>query len=199
MAFATVQEFADYMQTDVRNSAAEPALEAATSTIQTVTGQHFYLVTDDTVTVRGSDGVITLPQGPVRSVSALTTRFMGDTTETARTAGLDYVQWGTQLTWAVGGYTRLNSNPKWGAYGVVWPEYVTVTYTHGFDPIPADVKACCMALAAEQYSSPDGIGYESIEDYAWRRDDAGKTPASYQLSILARKYGTPVASLKVGR
>lgn len=197
MAFATVQEFADYMQTEVRNSAAEPALEAATSTIQTVTGQTFYLVTDDVITLRGGASVITLPQQPVRAISSVTTRWLGEATVTGRSDGLDYVRWGSTLNWAVGGYYR--SNPKWSTYGIDWPEYVTVTYTHGYDPIPWDVKTCCMALAAEQYTSPDGIGYESIEDYAWRRDDAGKTPAAWQLSVLARKYGQTCGSVQVGR
>jgi hypothetical protein len=191
-AFATVEQFAAFMQTNsVNEGAAELLLAAATTQIQLATGQHFFLVEDDTITIRGDAGRIYLPQMPVVSVASVTSRWLGDPTETPRLLDMDYVRWGNELNWSAGGYARINASPKWGSglYGYAWPEYVTVTYTHGYAEIPADVVVACMQLAAEVYSSPDGIGYESIDDYAWRRTESGTTPAAYALKMVTARYG----------
>jgi hypothetical protein len=189
-SFATVEQFTGYLQTDsVNETAAQLCLDAATALIQAETGQHFFLVEDDQITVRGGEGRIFLPQQPVVSISAVTSRWIGSAVDTANVVDLDYVRWGHELSWAAGGYVRINSSPRWGTYGYTWPEYVTVTYTHGYATIPADVVMCCLQLAAEQYSSPDGVNYESIDDYAWRRTEAGTTPAAYALKGVKARYG----------
>lgn len=188
-SFATVEQFEDFMQTSVNEPAAQLALDAATVQIQGETGQHFFRVEDDVITVRGSAGRIFLPQQPIVEVSAVATRWIGDAATIARTVDLDYVRWGNELNWVVGGYVRVNASPKWNTYGYGWPEFVTVTYTHGYDPIPADVVMACMQIAAESYSSPDGISYESIDDYAWRRTEAGTTPAAHALKAIVARYG----------
>lgn len=187
-SFATLQEFADFMQASITNSAATLALDASTARIQSETGQQFWYVQDDTITVRGNGGRITLPQRPVWSVSSVTTRWIGDAETTTRVVDLDYTHWNGELDWVVGGYVRVNASPKWSTYGYDWPEYVDVVYTHGYTTIPADVKLVNMQLAAEVYTAPDGVGYESIDDYAWRRGDASKTPAMLGLEALVRKY-----------
>lgn len=198
MAFATVQEFANYMQADVQTSAAEPALEAATSMIQTETGQHFYLVADDVLTIPSEgSSLIRLPQRPVLSIASVTSRYLGETAETPRLADMDYIASGSTLRWAAGSYYR--SNPRWSSLGWDWPEFVTVTYTHGYATIPMDVQYACLAMAAEFYSSPDGVRYEAIEDYSWRRDDAGKSPAWLMLKNVVRRYGDATASVKASR
>lgn len=189
-SFATVEQFAAFLQTDsVNEGAAELLLAAATSTIQAETGQHFFRVDDDTITIRGDAGRIYLPQQPVISIASVTSRWLGDPAETVRALDIDYVRWGNELNWAAGGYARINASPRWGMNGYAWPEYVTVTYTHGYDTIPADVQVACMQLAAEVYTAPDGINYESIDDYAWRRTEAGTTPAAYALKMVKARYG----------
>lgn len=189
-SFATVQQLQDFLQADtIHTAAATLALDGATARIQSETGQLFHYVADDVITVRGNAGRIYLPQHPVVSITELTTRWIGDSESTTRVVDLDYVRWGHELSWAVGGYVRLNASPRWGTYGYDWPEYVTVTYTHGYATIPADVVTCCLQLAAELYTSPEGAGYESIDDYAWRRTDAVTTPAAVALKGVVARYG----------
>lgn len=197
MAFANLQEFADFMQSDITNSAATLALDAATARIQSETGQLFDYVEDDVITLRGNTGRIVLPQLPVWNVASVTTRWIGDSETTTRVVDLDYVRWGSELSWAAGGYVRINASPRWGTYGYDWPEYVDIVYTHGFVPIPADVKLVNLQLAAETYTAPDGVGYESIDDYAWRRGDAAKTPAALGLEALVRKYSQRAQMVRV--
>lgn len=188
-AFASLQQFADFMQATITNSAGLLAVEAATATIQQATGQQFFYVADEEITVRGNAGRIFLPQRPVHSVASVSTRWIGDAEVTTRVVDLEFTRWGHELTWTAGGYVRLNASPRWGTYGYEWPEYVTVVYTHGYQTMPADVVMGCLQLAAELYTSPDGAGYESIDDYAWRRTEAGTTPAAVALKALVARYG----------
>lgn len=197
MAFATVQEFANHMQATVTTSAATSALNTATSRIQSATGQDFVLVEDDEITLRGGAGWIRLPQRPVIEVSSVVTQFLGDSATTTQAVNVEYTRWGDELTWIAGGYSRLGASPRWPYMYWDWPEFVTVTYTHGYAVIPDDVKGTCLDLAAEIYSSPDGSGYESIEDYAVRRDNAERTPATLALKALVRRYGTRSASVQL--
>lgn len=44
-------------------------------------------------------------------------------------------------------------------YGCHWPRKprsVVVTYTHGFNPVPDDVKGVCLSLAGRGYTNPIG-------------------------------------------
>jgi hypothetical protein len=198
MAFATVQEFSNYMQQTVANSAATLALDIATSRIRSETDQYLSLVEDDEITLRGSSGKVYLPQNPVISVESVTTRWIGESESLTQVVDVDFVRWGNELSWSSGGYVRAGASPRWGYLGHYWPEYVTVVYTHGYAVIPDDVKGCCLMLAAEHYTSPDGTGYESIEDYAWRRDDAGESPAAVALKALVKRYGCRSGYTRVG-
>ena len=55
--------------------------------------------------------------------------------------------------------------------------------------VPDDVRACCLALAAEHIAAPDGITFERVDDYSYRRPDPGKTAGSAMLAELVARYG----------
>jgi hypothetical protein len=197
-AFATVQEFANHMQATVSNSAATLALNYATARIQGACGQMFTYVAADDVVLPGGDSLLVLPQRPVLSVASVATTGYGETVPITQTLGSTWMRSGGVLTW-LGGSARLNGSPALPYLGYVWPASVRVVYEHGYATIPDDVKGCCMMLAAEVYTSPDGTHYESIDDYAWRRGDAVSTPAALALKALKTCYGQGAHSVRLGR
>jgi hypothetical protein len=195
MALATVQEFANHMQTTVTNSAAKSALDIATAQIQGACGQQFVYVVDDDVTLPGGTEKLVLPGAPVISISSVTTWDYTDLVGIPQAVDGAWIRSGATLIWR-GGLSRLNSSPALPYFGNVWPYYVRVVYTHGYATIPDDVKGCCLLLAAEIYTSPSGAHYESIDDFAWRRGDADKTPGAQALKALKARYGCGIHSLR---
>jgi hypothetical protein len=195
VAFASIQEFANHMQATVTNSAATSALDIATARIQGATGQMFTYVTDDTVTLRGDVERLELPQRPVHSITSVTTTGLGETAGVLQAVGTSWMRDGATLSWLGG--NRLNSSPALPYISYVWPYTVRVVYTHGYQVIPDDVKGCCLLLAAELYTSPDGTHYESIDDYAWRRGNASETPAALALKALKTCYGMGAHSVRM--
>lgn len=124
MAFATAPELAAYLGHELANEAqAELALTLATGIIQSETGQTIERVTDDVVTLRGGPyGELTLPERPVVTVSSVAGELVRE----------------DEWVWQGGTLFR--------RYG--WPEVVVVTYTHGYETVPLDVKAITLAVAA---------------------------------------------------
>lgn len=199
-AFATVQEFANFMQSTVTNSAATLALDAATSRIQDECEQLFTLVADDDITLPGGDADLVLPQWPVLSVESVFTTDWGDGVPVTQALGTSWSRRGAVLTWLGSGTRASGPKPAWPyVLRTVWPHDVRVVYTHGFATIPANIKMCCLKLAAESYTSPDGTHYESIDDYAWRRGDTASTPAAIELEKLRKRYRQSVYSVRATR
>jgi hypothetical protein len=58
-----------------------------------------------------------------------------------------------------------------------------------YPAVPDDVRACCLQLAAEQIAAPDGITFERIDDYSYRRPDPDKTAGAAMLAALVARYG----------
>lgn len=195
--FASVQEFANHMQATVSNSAATSALNIATARIQGATGQMFTYTVDDAITLRGDVEHLSLPQQPVHSITSITTTGLGETVGVLQAVGTSWMRNGSTLSWLGG--NRLNSSPTLPYISNVWPYTVRIVYTHGYQVIPDDVKGCCLQLAAEVYTSPDGTHYESIDDYAWRRGNAAETPAAMALKALKIRYGMGAHSVRLSR
>lgn len=66
---------------------------------------------------------------------------------------------------AVGGQTlTVEKDFDWTAYGKLiraghWPHRprsITITYTHGYDPVPDGVRAVCLKLAVSSYENTSG-------------------------------------------
>ncbi len=145
----SLAELADHLQRDITElpAGAIQALEAATATIHAYTGQTLTLVTDDQVTLTGP-GPLWLPQVPVVTVTAVTV-------DSVLLAATNY-------EWTV--YGRLASG--WRGR---WSGNVVVTYTHGYDSVPYDIRAVCWQVAARMLSNP----------YQYPREQVGQTTVSY--------------------
>lgn len=196
-SFASTAELGSFLQDSTLDpTSAQLALDLATGQIQDATGQTFFKVTGDTVTLRGYRRNIPLPQRPVSAVTAIS-----------------LTDWGfTDYPAAYGSWRLTNSILEWrgdigaqypeadsGVGRSMWPRLVTVTYDHGFDTIPAAVKDVCLKLAAERYSNPEGLDSERIDDYQYRR--TGRIQAGQRtfddLEALVRRYRTNALSVPV--
>jgi hypothetical protein len=124
------------------------------------TGQYFSKVIDDVATLAVTRGQVALPQRPAEKPS-IVARADGTGVYPASSwwwGGVGVVEFGSP-SWVANGPSRGSS-----------PHAVTVTYTHGFDEIPADVVAvvCQMVGRVIDGSDTPGLRSESIDDYQYQ-------------------------------
>jgi hypothetical protein len=122
-------------------AAANAAIAAATAVVRTYTGQRLTAVAGDAVLLSGSRGVLWLPELPVTAVSAVSVdgTALDEGAFAFEPSGrlLRLEDWGDGL-----------SHPWGWARGY---RNVSVTYDHGYDPLPADLVDVCARVAARQY------------------------------------------------
>lgn len=181
MSFATPADLAAYLQIPTfvgevdAEASAQLALDIATSVVIERTGQAFTATTGDVVTLDTFPGDdIRLPQRPVTAVTSVVTRERGHATTTTRTLNTDYEHRGDRL--------------RWVGFGS-WPYEVTVTYDHGYETIPDDVKGATLAVAAELFDNPEGLSRSALDDATTQHEWAEASPAERMLQLVARKYG----------
>src|ERR1051326_5505376 len=106
------------------------ALEGASAAVQTYTGQTLAFVEEDTVRVHGTGTQsLLLPQVPVGTISDITVTDLADV-DTVLTEDIDFV-------------VESDSGILWRTGFDVWTRgklNVSVTYDHGYDPVPGDVQ-----------------------------------------------------------
>jgi hypothetical protein len=140
------------MQAPVDAAAADLALASASAVIRKWTRQTITRVVDDVVTLRVVDcDELVLPQRPVVSVSEVKVNAL---------VLNDWVLSGERLL-RTGGWRYLPGTSSYPDPGLV-----QVTYTHGWDEIPDDVRGVCLDLAASTVSNPGMLRQESIDDYS---------------------------------
>ena len=184
MSFATPDELATYLQaSSVNEEAAQLALDIATAVVVERTGQDFEQGTNTVVTLNPDGEDIYLPQRPVSAVTSVTTRNRGYAETTTRTVHADYEVMGSRLRWVGLG---------------TWPYEVTVTYSHGYADIPADVKGATLAVAAEFYNNPEGLSRSQIDDASDVHEWAEDSPDERLLKLVARKYGRKPLTVRIG-
>jgi hypothetical protein len=142
----------------VEIAAAETAIRMATAAIQNYCGQVLALVEDEQITLDSAGGPrLFLPELPVVSVAQV-------------------VEDGEILV--------VDDDYKLGQYGILYRvdadwaagiQIVTVTYTHGQDPIPDDAIDICTRAALRRYQAGlraaemdgvPGVASKSLGDYA---------------------------------
>ncbi len=118
---------------------AELLLDAASETVRGYCNQRLDRVYDDTVELAGGDReVLLLPELPVETVT--TVLVDGDPV--------------TEFTFdRQGVLVRDDGEP--------WTGIVTVTYTHGYDPIPSDAAGVVLQLASRALGNPAALQSES--------------------------------------
>lgn len=164
MAFATVAELALYLQrtfTPTQDAQGQLALDLATGLIQGHTRQRLERVVNDSVRLRDTYGgdTLTLPERPVISVASVTVDG------TALVLDDGYAWDGSDVLVRLG---------DWWANGKV----IQVVYTHGFSPIPVDVKNVCLRAAARSFTNPSGLVSETIDFWTRTYSSAGERSAA---------------------
>lgn len=155
-SLATVADLAALLGrtfTTEQEAQAQALLDQASSIVRAYVRQDItQATTTDTFTMRRADpllhrcgGVVTLPQRPVVDV---------DTVSVNGTAVTDWWQEGSDLlvrAWAWGQPPAAHRAPQ-----------VTVTYTHGWDPVPGDIQAIVMQAANRVMVNPGQIRSETV-------------------------------------
>lgn len=165
-SFATTDDLAAYLQQTVDTASAQLALDSATALIQNYTRQTIFLVDNDTVTLTGNSAVLLLPQRPV-----VGTPVVNGLVPSAvyRFDPPDRLTYGIPSGNLAAAQYANGPDPVYG----VWPLQVSVTYSHGYATIPADIKAVCLSVAARSYDNPQGLRGETIGSYSVQYAGAG--------------------------
>jgi hypothetical protein len=194
----TADELAAYMRTSISDddqAAAEQALQLAIGLIRGETRQHIDYVEDDTISLTGSWGYdLWLPERPVHSVSAVT---VGATT-------LDVP------SYRVSSNGRLYRGPVSPTVSFQWDDVsepwggsntlISVTYTHGYQEIPADLRAVCLSLAARRHSNPESLQSETIGSYSYTNQNSEGSSSMALLDderAVCARYRIDVRSIAV--
>jgi hypothetical protein len=157
---ATVDDLAARMQrtlSDEEQIRAYYLLQDASATVRNYCRRDF-TSDETTMRVRVRNGKIRLPNSPVTAVSSITDMDGNDVT----------------FTWYSGSTIDFTSTPlnAWELNGSIRPQWVDVTYTHGYDQIPDTVIAIVCRLAATALDTPAedaGTQSESIAGYSYTR------------------------------
>lgn len=175
--FATTDDLGAFLAevlTGARQTQAAVALEMATARIQGWTKRRLELVVDDVVTLDGTaDTELTLPSWPVVEVTAIEI-------DGVAAAGTSYKRSGGTLFRDAG----------WGRRGGT----VDITYTHGYDPLPDDIRMVAVQLAVRIMQNPMGIRQEAIGTYSvtYGGDNPGDDdPLLKQLTRYRRRTASP--------
>lgn len=136
-------------------------LRLASGEARGYTGNLFDYVEDDVVRLNGTGtAVLLLPEAPVADVSSIVQAVgLADELELElpgpTAAGV--VEWDED-----GVLERID-----GGVFARRRRYYAVTYSHGFENVPDEVKAVVLRVAARGFESPDGVRQEALGRYSY--------------------------------
>lgn len=127
----------------------QTALEIASAAVRSKTRQQLSVVTETITLPATGNHVLTLPEFPVTAITAVTRDG----------AALTADAW----SWIspVGVVTTLDGS-RW-----LTPQVITVTYTHGWDPLPRDLAGVVLSKAKRWLESPTGQDVQSETLGSW--------------------------------
>lgn len=182
-SFASASDLATLMQRTLSPTeidAAEMVLAFATSAIQSAVRQQIETVEADTVELRGNwTPYLQLPQRPVLDVTAIS---LSTPYTAVLTVGSTAYRWTR-----AGKVTLLWSPANWPTEGAGYGSWggpdstVSVTYSHGFDVIPADISGVCLRVARRMMDNPQMVMSESVGGYYNYTLAPGADPSSVLL------------------
>lgn len=158
---ATVPELRLFLEDDTLDAErAELFLRLASGEARGYTGNGFDWIEDDVVRLNGTGTpVLLLPEAPVADVSELV-QAVGLAAELILESPVD-----TSPAW------------EWDEDGVIERidggvfarrrRHYQITYSHGFEVVPDEVKAVVLRVAARGFESPDGIRQEALGRYSY--------------------------------
>jgi hypothetical protein len=186
---ASPSDLAAFLQADVDTASATIYLESATGLIQAYTQQTLEYVEDDTVTLLPSEGRIVLPERPVVDVTSV--------------AGLPAGGWtlvrDTLLPGPVYSYMWelddiITGNVTWTPMSM---PTIAVTYSHGFQVIPKDLRGLCLSVAARLYANPSSVEMESVGQVQTRYSQKGGMDLTEVERRLANRYRLTSRTVRV--
>lgn len=167
---------------------AEALLDSASARVRTYTGQQFDETTGGS-RLRVRSGRVRLPQRPVTAVASVADTDANDVAFTWHAGDTVYLD-------ALGTLHRFDLQP----YGGSGPQWVDVTYTHGYASTPDDVvEVVCQMVLRAFGSDPaaSGLTQESVEGYSYSIGGAAAAGAvgmlddeKAALDVYRRKGGT---------
>lgn len=189
MALASATDLQDYLQQTVDANTSALILDMATGVIQAYTRQQLEYVQNDTVDLTPMEGRLVLPERPVVDVTAVAGLSTGDWTLVRDTIypGPVYIH-----DWELDDI--LTSNVTWTP---LWKPTVQVTYSHGFQSIPNDLKALCLSVAARLYANPTSIESEMIGQTSTRYSQKGGLALTDVEKQLANRYKSTVRTMRI--
>lgn len=150
--------------------------------------------TTDTFTMRRADplrygggGLVTLPQRPVESVTAV------------EVDGVATTDW-----WLDGNEVKVRAWSWAESPAAHQPPQVEVTYTHGWDPVPGDIVAIVLQAANRVIVNPSGIRSEAVGGISTTYlipatgENLGVLLSRTEQRVLDR-YRRTAASVRLGR
>lgn len=188
--------------TDTEAARADALLADASALVRNYTNQNFDHVTDDVAVVRAVAGQVKLPQRPVSSVTSVVaiggsdlipdvalTDWMFDKIDTVRIGEGNYVINLPEVWWDDDGY----------------PGTYRITYSHGYETVPADVVAVVCGMVSRTLTAPNtagGVTSEVIGSYSYRMHEPNTgvavTLTAADQAVL-KTYKRTAATIKIGR
>lgn len=136
-------------------------LAGASAAFRSATRQHISRVAGDVVALDGDgSSVLLLPQVPVTAVTSV---VVDDGSTSTTLAAADYQWFGNGV---------LRRSGKWPAR----PRSVTVTYDHGYDPIPDDVQEAVAKRAARGLDERVGVASAQLGAASYTFTQPGPSP-----------------------
>lgn len=180
MAIITVEELAAFMGKTFNSSESAQAsaiIDVVEGAIESEIGASFTLVVDDLVRVQADGhGIIELKKKPVTAVTSVMDMD-----------GVEIDSWEFD-----GLVTIFNLYPQ---------QVVDITYSHGFDSVPKDIKGVALGVSSRVMYNPAGLRQETVGaisvTYPGIGGEAGTINfSSYERGVL-RKYGDDMASMRL--
>ena len=183
-ALATVADLAAFCGWAGSDAQARLAIDVATGVVQRACAQTLLPVVGDVVTLAGGQPTLILPERPVTAVSGV--------------AGYDSGAW----RWDGRDMLMLTAGAVWSATvtshaWMVWPDTVTVTYSHGFTSIPADLKGVCLTVATRLLDNPSGVRAETVAGYSATYGDAAGISLTATERAVCNTYRRRTTALRV--
>lgn len=180
MSLITPAELATKLQRTIADDVAQQACDLASAQVQALTKQTIV----QTAHVEHVELSAQMVDGSWRAVGRLWQRpIVSVDTVTVDGTDLDPAAW----WWRPGPDVLIVADPA--------TALATVEYTAGYDPVPGDLKAVALTLAAAEVANPTGVVSESIGDYAVTWSD--KATAARIDTILAG-YRPRAGTIRLG-
>src|SRR5436189_3923873 len=142
-SLATLDDLEARIGTLTDPARAQAILDDVSARVRAYTGQDFTLTEDHEVRLKVRAGTVRLPQRPVVDVSAV-----------ASTTGASVVHlWDSGQIVALAGYGSALHSFEVEPFTTREP-FVDVTYSHGYETVPADIVAVVCQVAGRAYGRP---------------------------------------------